>query len=111
MSGVVSHWLGSVDGLPEVADWLLRVQIENRLAIDLIRFNDGSETLFYCDSSYIRASRGHENADGHEMTDARHRAPALRSARGRVAVSGYRCSLMNELWRLAPHRCDGQANA
>jgi DNA adenine methylase len=30
MSGVVSRWLGSVETLPEIAERLLRVQIENR---------------------------------------------------------------------------------
>src|SRR5205085_9068028 len=32
MSGVVSRWLGSVEGLAEIAERLLRVQIENRPA-------------------------------------------------------------------------------
>lgn len=44
MSGVVSRWLGSVESLPEVAERLLWVQIENRPAIDLIRLNDGPGT-------------------------------------------------------------------
>jgi DNA adenine methylase len=100
MSGVVSRWLGSVDGLPEVAARLLRVQIENRPAIDLIRLNDGPRTLFYCDPPYVHASRGDANAYGHEMTDAQHAALAatLRAARGMVAISGYRCALMDRLY-------------
>ncbi len=48
MSGVVSRWLGGVEMLPEIADRLLRVQIENRPAIDVIRLYDSSTTLFYC---------------------------------------------------------------
>ncbi len=100
MSGVVSRWLGSVDALPEVAARLLRVQIENRPAIDLIRLNDGPETLFYCDPPYVHASRGDANAYGHEMTDAQHEAlaAALRAARGKVAISGYRGALMDRLY-------------
>ena len=100
MSGVVSRWLGSVEGLPEVAARLLRVQIENRPAIDLIRLNDGPETLFYCDPPYVHASRGDARAYGHEMTDAQHEAlaAALRAARGKVAISGYRCALMDRLY-------------
>lgn len=100
MSGVVSRWLGSVDSLPEVAARLLRVQIENRPAVDLIRLNDASRTLFYCDPPYVHASRGDAKAYGHEMTDAQHAllATALRGIVGKVAVSGYRCDLMDSLY-------------
>src|SRR3989304_1550064 len=34
MSGAVSRWLGSVEGLAQVAERLLRVQIENRPALE-----------------------------------------------------------------------------
>jgi len=100
MSGVVSRWLGSVDGLPEVAGRLLRVQIENRPAIDLIRLNDTPRTLFYCDPPYVHASRGDAKAYGYEMTDREHvaLANALHAARGMVAVSGYRGTLMDRLY-------------
>jgi DNA adenine methylase len=37
MSGVVSRWLGSVEALPGIAERLLRVQIENRPALELLR--------------------------------------------------------------------------
>src|SRR5258708_29955695 len=40
MSGVVSRWLGSVEGLPDVAERLLRVQIENRPAVEIIKLYD-----------------------------------------------------------------------
>ena len=48
MSGVVSRWLGGVEQLDFIAERLLRVQIENRPAIDVIKLYDGKETLFYC---------------------------------------------------------------
>jgi len=42
MAGAVSRWLGSVDGLAEIAQRLLRVQIENAPAIEVIeRDNTG----------------------------------------------------------------------
>ena len=69
MSGVVSRWLGGVDALPEIAERLLRVQIENRPAIDVIRLYDSPETLFYCDPPYVHETRGDSNAYGFEMTD------------------------------------------
>ncbi|MEA1996557.1 MAG: DNA adenine methylase, partial [Gemmatimonadota bacterium] len=49
MSGVVSRWLGSVEGLPEISERLLRVQIENRPSIEIIKLYDSPSTLFYCD--------------------------------------------------------------
>jgi len=49
MSGVISRWLGAIDALPQIAERLLRVQIENRPAADVIRLYDSTETLFYCD--------------------------------------------------------------
>lgn len=101
MSGVVSRWLGSVDGLPDIAERLLRVQIENRPAIEVIKLYDGPDTLFYCDPPYVHASRGDSKAYAFEMDDRAHRelAEVLFQCNGRVAVSGYRCELMDELYR------------
>lgn len=110
MSGVVSRWLGSVAGLPEIAARLLRVQIENRPAIALIALNDSPGTLFYCDPPYVHASRGDTRAYGFEMTNAEHRAlaEALRAIRGKAAVSGYRGDLMDTLYA-GWHRTDAPA--
>lgn len=100
MSGVVSRWLGSVEGLPEIAERLLRVQIENRPALEALRLYDDRGTLFYCDAPYVHAARGDARAYGFEMDDEEHRAlaEALAGCRGMAAVSGYRCALMDELY-------------
>jgi len=100
MSGVVSRWLGSVDDLPEIASRLLRVQIENRPAIDVIRLYDDERTLFYCDPPYPHASRGDAKAYAFEMSDTDHEelAQALSACKGKVAISGYRCELMDSLY-------------
>jgi DNA adenine methylase len=100
MSGVVSRWLGGVDALPQIAERLLRVQIENRPAIDVIKLYDSERTLFYADPPYIHDTRGDSNAYGYEMTDAQHRdlADVLNGVQGRVALSNYDCALMNELY-------------
>ena len=105
MSGVVSRWLGSVEGLPEIAERLLRVQIENRPAIEVITLYENADTLFYCDPPYPHESRGDAKAYRFEMTEDEHRdlATVLRSVRGKVAVSGYRCPLMDEIY--AGWRC------
>ena len=101
MSGVVSRWLGSVEMLPEIALRLLRVQIENRPAVEVIRLYDGPKTLFYCDPPYVHSTRGDSKAYGFELSDIGHRelAKSLRTCKGKVAVSGYRCDLMDELYK------------
>ena len=100
MSGVVSRWLGSVEGLPDIAMRLLRVQIENRPATDVINLYDDEGTLFYCDPPYPHDSRGDTKAYGYEMTDAQHVAlsAVLHQIQGSAAISGYQCDLLNELY-------------
>jgi DNA adenine methylase len=100
MSGVVSRWLGGVEMLPEIAARLLRVQIENRPACDVIRLYDSAETLFYCDPPYVHSTRGDSKAYSHEMVNDEHRelAATLNAARGMIAVSNYDCELMDELY-------------
>jgi len=104
MSGVVSRWMGGVDQLPEIADRLLRVQIENRPAIEVIELYDSPQTLFYCDPPYVHDSRGDAKAYGFEMTDRDHErlAETLHRIKGGAAVSGYHSDLYDELfsdWR------------
>ena len=101
MSGAVSRWLGSVNTLPGIAERLLRVQIENRPALDVIELYDEKRTLFYCDPPYVHASRGDNKAYSYEMTDREHEelADALHRCQGMAAISGYRGKLMDELFR------------
>jgi DNA adenine methylase len=100
MSGVISRWLGGVVALPEIAERLMRVQIENRPAIDVIALYDSKETLFYCDPPYVHETRGDSKAYGFEMTNDEHRelAHVLNTVKGKVALSNYDCKLMNELY-------------
>ncbi|MBN2316782.1 MAG: DNA adenine methylase [Sedimentisphaerales bacterium] len=100
MSGVVSRWLGGVEALPEIAERLLRVQIENRPAIEVIKLYDSPETLFYCDPPYIHGTRGDSKAYGYEMSDEEHceLASILNNVEAKVAISNYDCTLMNELY-------------
>ena len=101
MSGVVSRWLGGVDALDDIALRLLRVQIENRPAIDVINLYDGPDTLFYCDPPYLHVTRGDSKAYGYEMDEKQHRgfAEAVNVCKGKVAVSGYDHPLMDELFK------------
>ena len=92
---------------------LLRVQIENRPAIEVIRLYDNERTLFYCAPPTRRAPGAMSKAYRYEMSDEEHRelAALLNSSQGRVAVSGYRCDLMDKLRVLGtrfghPEVCD-----
>lgn len=100
MAGAVSRWFGAVDDLPQIALRLLRVQIENRPAIDVIKRYDSPDTLFYCDPPYPHECRGDTGAYGYEMTDEQHKelAEALHAVKGKAAVSAYRCNLMEQLY-------------
>ena len=76
------------------------MQIENAPAIKVIERYDSPATLFYCDPPYAHESRSDTNAYAFEMNDAEHRAlaRALHSTQGKVALSGYHCKLMDELY-------------
>ena len=101
MSGVVSRWLGGVDALGEIAQRLLRVQIENRPAADVIHLYDAPKTLFYCDPPYLHDTRGDDKAYGFEMDEGQHRAlaKAANGCKGMMAISGYDHPLMDELFK------------
>lgn len=105
MAGAVSRWLGSVEGLSEIAQRLLRVQIEHGPALEVIQRYDSPQTLFYCDPPYPHDSRGDKNAYAYEMTDVDHIALAekLHRVQGKVAISGYQSDLMCSLY--ADWRC------
>lgn len=100
MAGGVSRWLNGIDKLDLIVERLLRVQIENRPAIDAIQLYDSKETLFYCDPPYVHVTRGDTKSYGYEMTNEEHRqlAKVLNSVKGRVAISNYQCDLIEELY-------------
>ena len=99
MSGAVSRWLGSVEGLEDIASRLIRVQIENDDALAVIKRYDSDETLFYCDPPYVHDSRGDKNAYKFEMLDVDHihMINMLKNVKGKVAISGYRGDLYDQL--------------
>jgi DNA adenine methylase len=101
MAGAVSRWLGSVESLPQIAARLLSVQIENRPANEVIKLYDSPDTLFYCDPPYVHTTRGDKRAYGYEMDQVAYLqlADTLSHCKGKIAVSGYRCELMDNLFK------------
>lgn len=90
------------DVIPAFTSRLRGVCVEQRLAVDVIRRQDGLDTLFYCDPPYpmstrssIRTRGDNDRAYRCDMTDDDHwgLAGALHSARGAVVLSGYPCDL------------------
>ena len=80
---------------------MLRVQIENRPATEIVTLYDDPDTLFYCDPPYVHDSRGDVKAYGHEMTDGDHKelAKVLIGIKGKAAVSGYRSDLYDTIFK------------
>ena len=100
MSGVISRYIGGIEKLDFIAERLLRVQIENRPAIEVIKLYDSETTFFYCDPPYIHSTRGENNAYCFEMKDEEHieLAKVLNSVSGKAAISNYECDLMEKLY-------------
>lgn len=95
-----------IAGLRYGADRLLDAQIENKDAVDVIRYFDSPTTLFYVDPPYVKSARseGSRSRYEHEMNDADHRrlAEVLHQVDGMVVLSGYDSALYQELfgdWR------------
>jgi DNA adenine methylase len=96
-------WMNFPDHLRAVVQRLRGVVIENRDALDVMRHQDGPDTVHYVDPPYVhetRRMRERSQAYRHEMNDQQHRklAEALASLKGAVVVSGYRCELYDELF-------------
>ncbi len=95
MNNEVSAWLTAVEGLPAVHERLKRVLILNRDALEVIRGQDGPQTLFYCDPPYLAETRTAPSVYAHEMTAGQHREllDALADIKGKFLLSGYRSEL------------------
>ena len=98
---VVNQWINKIAHLPEIVGRLKQFQIESRPALDIIKRYDSPDTLFYCDPPYVFGIRGQDKIYGkYEMTDDDHRqlSVALHGCVGKVAISGYRGELYDDLY-------------
>ena len=100
MAGAVSRWVNRILALWVVAERLRRVQIENDDAFNVIKRYDSKDTLFYLDPPYPPEIRGDKRAYGFEMTEKDHirLAELLHTIKGKVALSGYKCPLLERLY-------------
>jgi DNA adenine methylase len=91
MNEQASAWMNAVDGLAAVHSRLRRVVILNRDALDVIREQDGPETLFYLDPPYLGETRTSEGVYAHEMTEDQHAQllGVICRCKGKVLLSGY----------------------
>lgn len=97
----VAKWLKGVQGLPELVQKLREIQIENRHYSTIIENFGGFNTLIYADPPYHIDSRTGHIRYAFEFDDQEHikLAGMLHETPAYVAVSGYRCELMDELYK------------
>jgi DNA adenine methylase len=105
MNEQASAWLSAVDGLPAVHARLKRVVVLNRDALDVIRQQDGPDTLFYLDPPYVPESRTAADVYAHEMTADQHTEllGTLAGLKGKWLLSGYPNKLYDSCLRDLPH--------
>lgn len=93
-SSAAHDWMRYPSHLDSIVERMRGVTIENRPALEVLRFYDDAKCLHYVDPPYPHSTRG----DGHyryEMNDDDHRelAATLHGLKGMVIVSGYACDL------------------
>jgi DNA adenine methylase len=94
MSDLCLELQSSLDNLANIRARLMRVQIDNRDAIQCLKYWDSKETVFYIDPPYEHGTRKDNNAYGaNEMNGEYHvrLVDAILAIEGRAAVSGYDC--------------------
>lgn len=87
-------WKNQESSLRLVIERLRGVVIENRDALEVMRYHDSESTLHYVDPPYVHSSRswlGGKGAYKHEMTDDQHLdlISALEELKGAVVLSSY----------------------
>ncbi|MCX7934927.1 MAG: hypothetical protein N3A66_06675, partial [Planctomycetota bacterium] len=72
---------------------LSRVQLDNLDALEVVRYWDSPDTVFYLDPPYVADTRvkGNQNIYAHEASNEHHRAlvDILLSVKGQAMLSGY----------------------
>lgn len=98
----VSKWFNALEKLHEVAEVIRNnFQITNCDAFEIIDKADFDNAFFYLDPPYSKRSRKSYNDYAFEFTDENHfeLANKLSTIKGKAMISGYDCSLMNDLYK------------
>ncbi|KKN74278.1 hypothetical protein LCGC14_0392170 [marine sediment metagenome] len=118
MSEQVSAWLSAIEGLPEVHARLKRVVILNDDALKVIKQQDGKQTLFYLDPTYLPETRAAKKVYRHEMTKKDHikLLKLLATIKGKFLLSGYPSALYKKYqrqhgWNLTKIKIDNKASS
>lgn len=98
MNEQASAWLNAVEGLPLVHARLKRIVVLNRDALEVIKQQDGKDTLFYLDPPYLPETRASKDVYQYEMTKEQHLKllKMVKKCRGRVMLSGYRSEMYSD---------------
>jgi DNA adenine methylase len=98
MNEQASAWINAVDGLSDVHERLRRVVVLSRDGLDVIREQDGPDTLFYCDPPYLHETREAPDAYAFEMTNGQHfeLLYQLGRTKGKFLLSGYRSKMYDD---------------
>lgn len=98
----VSKWFNALEKLHEVAEVLRNnFQITNCDYKEILIKADFDKAFFYLDPPYSKRSRKSYNDYAFEFSDENHfeLASKLSTIKGKAMISGYDCSLMNELYK------------
>lgn len=93
--------LNLVDRLPQIAERLRRVVVENRDVVECIGAYDSTDAALFVDPPYLdltRASRNDYRLDMADEAEHRRLAAALHAYSGAVLLSGYPSPLYDELF-------------
>lgn len=105
MASRVSAWRGRIGALMALHDRVSRAMIDGRDALDVIRYWDAADALFYCDPPYLAETRRASGKYAVEADEAHHAAlvDVLLAIKGGAALSCYNAPMYAPLaeagWR------------
>ncbi|MEO5366037.1 MAG: DNA adenine methylase [Magnetococcus sp. WYHC-3] len=107
MNEQVSAWLSAIDGLPEIHQRLIRVEIRQLQATQFITKYDHQGCCFYCDPPYLHNTRSSIGEYTHEMTNKDHEQllDTLATIKGKFLLSGYHSDLYDNWSAQHNYRC------
>lgn len=118
MNEQVSNWLTAIEGLPEAHARLRRVVVLSQPAVDVIKSQDGPNTLFYLDPPYLHETRVTKSDYQHEMTAEDHAEllDVLTGIQGKFLLSGYPSRMYADAardacWFFADKEIDNKASS